>query len=319
MNGIDAKCQRLLMTHAKLKFQGNEYRFRRINIFEPAELIQEFYSQAQEKFQNKDDKLIFGDFKNFIIDQIRKAEAHKRSDNNVYTFTDLVAQNNYLPDSDYMSFDDRIDASLARRGVYEPQETKPIFRVKYYRSSLTGGVYLNSFVWYVKRVMCRHDRFWKCANNYEYYYLKDKKTPEIQDGKFEELYQERMELLFPKIPNQDHGDFHDEDLTRIVSELSQNELENFLKKRAKTWFRRNILPSRIFFMWIRIYCAKIMRKADMIEKMLENIKDGKGPMIELEKLTDLKDLLPNHRVNQAEIAEKLGINQSTISRALAEV
>ncbi len=103
-----------LLPLARAKFSGNKHLWRRLNIFSAEDLCQEFIAYDPRCVDEKDDKLRTEDFKQYIIQQIRKAKGQDRR-NREYVFTDLIKPE---PDIDIslnpaqMTEDDKLDALL---------------------------------------------------------------------------------------------------------------------------------------------------------------------------------------------------------------
>jgi len=181
---LSKKCRRYLWKLAIRKFNGNEYLFRRVNIFEPGDLVHQFLADNWSLIQDKDEPLIFEDFKQFIIQQIRDAKALDYRARE-YTFTDQIRpgeEKDLSVNPNVLSQDEKLDAYLFHQGGYR-QLDEEHFREGSYRNPFTKELNYEAMVWDMKRAMCSWDRFWKCANNYEYYRLKnrERKTRSFMD------------------------------------------------------------------------------------------------------------------------------------------
>ncbi len=113
-----------LLPLARTKFSGNKYLWRRVNIFSAEDLCQEFIAYDPRCADEKDDRLRTEDFKQFIIQQIRKAKGRDRR-NREYTFTYKTKPNtiDIGLNPAQMTGDDKLNALLFRKGT--PEEPEP--------------------------------------------------------------------------------------------------------------------------------------------------------------------------------------------------
>jgi len=58
---------------AQGKFYGNEYLFQYVNVFEPSDLVQSYFLWRLRQ-DKTDDRYLFGDFREYEADLIRKAK-----------------------------------------------------------------------------------------------------------------------------------------------------------------------------------------------------------------------------------------------------
>ena len=139
---LSNRCWRELRKLARIKFPGNEYLFRRVNIFDHEDLLHEFISAWWFKIQDNDEPLIKKDFRQFIIKQIDKAKRlHASSEEQ--TFTDFMqpADEYDVVEPEEFTQQDAIDAKLNELGAYSPRiPIKQYLHDGSYRDPDTGEI-----------------------------------------------------------------------------------------------------------------------------------------------------------------------------------
>ena len=81
--GIDIELQGRVNWLARQKFEGSEHLWRRVNVFSPEDLAQDFW--ASDKFkEGKDPRLSYSDFEQYISNQIRRAKTLDRNQSRIH-------------------------------------------------------------------------------------------------------------------------------------------------------------------------------------------------------------------------------------------